>query len=506
MTSVVPRWLAAPLFVFLLSLVLSAKLLAATARGADAPPNVIFILADDLGYADLACYGAEKIRTPHLDKLAREGTRFTSFYVAQAVCTASRAALLTGVYPNRIGMGGALNHTSREGIAPGEKLLSDLFKERGYATGIFGKWHLGHYAPFLPTRRGFDEWLGIPYSNDLGPLHPVTPGLPPLPLYENEKVVETDPDMALFTRRFTERSIAFIERNRDRPFFLYLPHVMPHVPIFASKEFKGRSAAGLYGDVIEELDASVGQIVATIQRLGLDQRTLILFASDNGPWTSYGDHAGSAGKFREGKLTTFEGGHRVPFIARWPQRVPAGRTSDALFAAMDLHATLATLIGARLPTKDYDGQDLLPLLLGNPGAKRREKFWYYSTGELQAVRWNQWKLHVPHEYLALDGPPGHGGKPTNFGKLKPGATGAITNSGLSGIASRHGYRVEKMPLALFDLAADPGETTDVSAAHPEIVARLQQEVAAARADLGDTLTGVAPTHARPVGRFDEKAK
>ena len=487
----------------LASIVLAANLLAQA--GSNAAPNIVLIFVDDLGYADLGCYGAKTIRTPEIDRLAREGTRFTSFCVAQAVCTASRAALLTGVYPNRIGMGGALNHTSRTGVHPREKLLSDLFKSQGYATAIFGKWHLGHHPPFLPTRRGFDEWFGIPYSNDLGPLHPVTPGLPPLPLYENETVVETDPDQAQFTRRLTERAISFIERHHDKPFFLYLPHVMPHVPIFASEKFRGRSAGGLYGDVVEELDWSVGEILAALRRLGIDDRTLVIFASDNGPWTSYGDHAGSAVPFREGKLTTFEGGHRTPFIARWPKCVPAGRVTDELVTAMDVHATLATLIGARLPDTGYDGRNFLPLLLGQPGAKGRDEFWYYSTGELQAVRLGQWKLHVPHEYLALAVAPGRGGKPANFGNIRPGATGAIANSGLSGIASRHGYRFEKIGLALYNLKDDPGETRDVAAAHPEIVARLQTVVASARADLGDTLTNVKPTHARPVRDIGEIA-
>lgn len=463
------------------------------------PPNVVLIFVDDMGYADLGSYGAKTIRTPHLDRMATEGTRFTNFYVAQAVCTASRAALLAGVYPNRIGMGGALNHTSPTGIHPKEKLLSDLFKTRGYTTAIYGKWHLGHHRQFLPTQRGFDEFLGIPYSNDLGPLHPVTPGLPPLPLYKDDEIVEADPDQGLFTKRFTEAAISFIERNREKPFFVYLPHVMPHVPIFASEKFRGKSAAGLYGDVIEELDASVGDIFAALRRLGLDEKTLVLFASDNGPWHSYGDHAGSPGSFREGKLTTFEGGHRVPFIARWPGRVPAGRTSDEMIAAMDVHATLASLVGAPLPTKGYDGLDLRPLLLGEVGTKGRDTFWYYSTDELQAVRQGDWKLHVPHEHLTLAAEPGVGGKPSNFGKFHPGATGTITNSGLSGIASRHGYKFGRIGTALYNLKEDPGETRDVAAANPEVVARLQQVVAAARADLGDALTGVKPTNARPVG-------
>ncbi|MSU51160.1 MAG: hypothetical protein EXS37_19075, partial [Opitutus sp.] len=253
------------------------------------------------------------------------------------------------------------------------------------------------------------------------------------------------------------------------------------------------------GDVVQELDWSVGEIMATLRRLVLDERTLVIFTSDNGPWTSYGEHAGSAGPFREGKLTTFEGGQRTPFIARWPGHIAAARVTDALFTAMDLHATIAALIGAKLPDVRHDGTDLTPLLLGRPGAKGRDEFWYYSTDELHAVRQGDWKLHVPHEYLTLIAGPGRGGKPSNFGHIQPGATGAIENSGLRGIASRHGYKFAPLGLALYNLKDDPGETRDVAAAHPEIVARLQQVVAAARADLGDALTGIKPTQARAVG-------
>ncbi|HUR59655.1 MAG TPA: sulfatase [Opitutaceae bacterium] len=468
----------------------------ATAAPAFRPPNVIIIFVDDLGYGDLGCFGAKDIRTPNIDRLAAEGSRFTSFYVGQAVCTASRAALLTGCYPNRVGLGGALNHTSTTGIHPGEKLLSDVFKAQGYATGIFGKWHLGHQPPFLPTRRGFDEWRGIPYSNDLGPLHPVTAGLPPLPVYENEKVVATDPDQSRFTQDITAHSVAFIERHRDRPFFLYVPHVMPHVPIFASEKFRGTSGRGLYGDVVQELDWSVGEIMATLGRLKLDETTLVVFASDNGPWHSYGEHAGSAGGLREGKLTTFEGGLRVPFLVRWPGHIPAGRVSDELFTAMDLHTSLVAMIGARADNAKRDGLDLSSLLLGRRGAKGRNELWYYSTDELHAVRQGEWKLHVPHEYLTLAGAPGRDGKPSNFGRFAP---GSIKDSGLRGIASRHGYRFEKIGLALYNLHADPGETRDLAAVHPEIVARLLKVVAAARADLGDALTKVEPTNARAAG-------
>ena len=459
-------------------------------------PNIVFIMADDLGYGDLGCYGAKDIRTPHIDRLAREGTRFTSFYVAQAVCTASRAALLTGCYANRVGMAGALNHTSTTGLHSGEKLLSELLKTQGYATAIYGKWHLGHREPFLPTRRGFDEWFGIPYSNDNGPLHPVTRGIPSLPLYENEQVAELDPDQSQFTRRITERAVKFITRHKDQPFFLYVPHIMPHVPIFASAKFKGTSGRGLYCDVVQELDWSVGEIMAALRKNGIDGRTLVVFTSDNGPFLSYGEHAGSAAPLREGKLTAFGGGVDVPCLMRWPGRVPAGRVTAELVTSMDLYTSFARMCGATLPTVKIDGTDLSPLVLGEKGATGRDTFWFYSGEELQAVRVGDWKLHLPHEYLTVAASPGTGGKPSNWENMKP---LSIEVSGIRGIASRHGYRVEKIGLALYDLKNDPGETRDMASAHPEIVARLQAEVARARADLGDSLTGVRATHARPAG-------
>ena len=474
-------------------------LLAAPARAAEsapARPNVVFILCDDLGYADLGCFGATDIRTPNIDRLAHEGTKFTSFYVGQAVCTASRAALMTGSYPNRVSMSGALNHTSTTGLNPREKTLAQVFKEQGYATAMFGKWHLGHHPQFLPTRRGFDEWLGIPYSNDNGPLHPVTRGIPSLPLYENEEVVEVDPDQSQFTARFTARAISFIERNRDRPFFLYLPYVMPHVPIFASAKFRGTSQRGLYGDVVQELDWSVGEIMTTLKRLGLDEKTLVVFTSDNGPFLSYGEHAGLATPLREGKLTTFEGGHRTPCLMRWPGRVPAARVSDEPLSTMDLHATFAQWIGGKLPAVKRDGGDVSPLLFGAPGAKGRDEFWFYSGDELHAVRLGDWKLHAAHDYLTVAAEPGRGGKPSNYANMKP---DSIENSGIRGIASRHGYRVEPLAPALFNVRSDPGETRNVAAAHPDIVARLQARLAVARADLGDALTQTKGANLRPAG-------
>ena len=466
------------------------------------PPNIVFIFADDLGYGDLGCYGARDIKTPNIDRLAAEGSRFTSFYVAQSVCTASRAALMTGSYANRVSMSGALNHTSTVGLHLKEKLLPELFKDRGYATAAYGKWHLGHQPPFLPTRRGFDEFLGLPYSNDNGPLHPTTRGIPSLPMYENEKVIELDPDQSQFTSRFTARAISFIERNRDRPFFIYLPQVMPHVPIFTAEKNRGKSGRGLYGDVVQELDASVGDIMATLKRLGLEERTLIVFSSDNGPFLSYGEHAGLSGPLREGKLTTFEGGHRTPFIVRWPGRVPASRVSDEPLSTMDLYVSFARLIGAKLPDTKLDGIDVRPLLFGQPGAKGREEFWFYSGEELHAVRQGDWKLHLPHDYLTVAAEPGRGGKPSNWGKMN---ALPIEQSGIRGIASRHGYRVEKIGLSLYNVKQDPGETRNLAEANPEIVARLQKVAAAARADLGDSLSGVKGTNIRPAGDTKVKA-
>ncbi len=463
------------------------------AAAPDRPPNIVLIVADDLGYSDLGCYGAKGIATPNLDRLAREGTRFTSFAVAQAVCTASRAALLTGCYPNRLGMAGALNHTSTNGLAPGETLLSEICKARGYATAAFGKWHLGHQPPFLPTRQGFDVFAGLPYSNDNGPLHPTVRGIPPLPWYENEKVVERDPDQAQFTRRLTGRAVQFIAANRQRPFFLYLPHIMPHVPIFASPGFRGGSGAGVYGDVVQELDWSVGEVLKAVRDAGMERDTLVLFLSDNGPFLSYGTHAGSSGPFREGKLTAFEGGVRVPFIVRWPGRVPAGRTSDDFITALDLLPSMARLMGAELPKARIDGLDLSGVLLGSIGAKARETFLYYSGRELHAVRKGKWKLHLAHDYLTVDGPPGRDGKPANFANMKP---NAIEESGVRGIASRHGYKVENLPQSLFDLANDPGERNNVAAQHPAVVNELLVLADEARRDLGDALTNARGSNTR----------
>ena len=462
------------------------------------PPNVVIILADDLGYADVGCFGNTRIKTPNIDRMVAEGMKLTSFYVSQAVCSASRASLMTGCYANRVGMQGALNHTSKEGIHPDELLMPEMCRAAGYATGAFGKWHLGTYPMFNPLQNGFDEFLGIPYSNDNSKYHPsLAKEMPPLPFYDGLKIIETDPDQSQFTRRFTERATSFIERNKSRPFFLYLPHVMPHVPIFASDAFRGKSDAGLYGDVVEELDWSVGKILDAIQRCGLERDTLVIFFSDNGPFLSYGNHAGSAKPLREGKLTTFEGGVRVPFIARWPGRVPAGKVCDEPVMEIDLLPTIAGLAGGKLSERKIDGLDILPLLEGRAGVKSpHEALVFYGGDELQAVRSGEWKLHFPHPYITVDGEPGRDGKPAKFGQMKP---KSIMQSGIAGIASRHGYRVENVDLSLFNLKDDPGELHNIAAEHPEIVKRLRALAETTRKELGDALQGTKGAENRPLG-------
>ena len=297
-------------------------------------PNIVLILADDQGYGDVGCFGGKGFATPNLDRLAREGCRFTNFHVAQAVCSASRAALLTGCYPNRIGIHGALGPSARHGIHDEETTIAEVLKQKGYATGMAGKWHLGHHPQFLPVRHGFDEYFGLPYSNDMWPYHPeAKPGTyPPLPLIEGDKVIDaeiTPDEQRNLTTWYTERAVKFIERNKDRPFFFYLAHSMPHVPLFVSDKFQGKSQQGLYGDVMMEIDWSVGEVLKTLDKHNLTDNTLVIFTCDNGPWLSYGNHAGSAGPLREGKGTAWEGGTRVPCIMRLPGKIPAGTTSDA---------------------------------------------------------------------------------------------------------------------------------------------------------------------------------
>ncbi len=464
-------------------------------------PNIVLIFTDDLGYGDVGCFADTKIRTPNIDRLAVAGTKFTDFYVAQAVCSASRAALMTGCYANRVGMAGALNHTSPTGINPDEKLLPEILQEQGYATGMFGKWHLGLPPYFSPLKNGFDEWLGIPYSNDNSKYHPVlSDSMPPLPLYDGEQVIETDSDQALFTRRLTERAVKFIEQHQAAPFFLYVPHIMPHVPIFASDQFRNKSNFGLYGDVIEELDWSVGQIVGAIDRLGLSDNTLVIFSNDNGPFLSYGTHAGSNGPLREGKLTAFDGGVRVPTVMRWPGKIPAGRVCQTPLMSIDLLPTVCKLINASLPEQTIDGVDISAVLMNESSEDPHEALVFYSGQELHAIRVGKWKLHFPHKYLSvIPGEPRSDGKPSGFGTQKP---KSITESGVEGIASRHGYRVLELPLSLYDLSQDAGEKRNIAAQHADVVAKLSALADGYRSDLGDALTQVNGTGVREIGRND----
>jgi arylsulfatase A-like enzyme len=351
---------------------------------AERPPNFIVIFVDDLGYGDLGCYGSPDIRTPQLDRMAAEGMRFTDFYVAAAVCSPSRAALLTGRYPIRTGINRVLFPVDKTGLPGEEVTVAELLKTRGYATACVGKWHLGHLPEFLPTRQGFDSYFGIPYSNDMDKNQP--------PLMRNEEIIEHPADQATLTRRYTEEAVGFIEAHQDTPFFLYLPHTFPHVPLFASESFRGKSPRGPYGDVVEELDWSTGQILDTVRRLGIAEQTLVLFTSDNGPWLIKGAEGGSAGPLRQGKSTTFEGGMRVPCIAWWPGTIAPGREERAPAMAIDLLPTLADLAGIALPEgRTIDGRSLAGVLRGT-GTRGEERFYYFSGRELQAVREGDWKL------------------------------------------------------------------------------------------------------------------
>ena len=446
------------------------------------PPNVVLIYCDDLGWGDLGCFGAKKIRTPNIDGIARRGTRFTSFYVAQAVCSASRAALLTGCYANRLGIHGALGPNQKIGLNPEEMTLAEVLKPRGYATAIVGKWHLGRPMELLPTRQGFDEYFGLPYSNDMWPQNgnAAKGTYPPLPLIEGDRVIEETPDQSQLTRRYTERAVSFIQRSARAPFFLYLAHSMPHVPIFAGSRFAGRSRQGLYGDVIEEIDWSVGEVLKALRRNSLEKDTLVIFTSDNGPWLSYGQHGGSAGPFREGKGTSFEGGIRVPCVMQWPGHIPQGRTNDTPLMTIDVLPTLARLAGADLPTRKIDGLDVWPILRGDRGATNPHAayFIYYNQGDLLAVRSGDWKLFLPHTSQTLGGKlGGTNGVPAPYQRLAVGTE-------------------------LYNLRQDPAERVNVIADHPEVRDRLLALAEGAREELGDRRLQRVGSGVRPPGRVE----
>lgn len=423
-----------------------------TARG-DRPPNVILIYADDLGWGDLACYGHPVIRTPNLDRMAAEGMRFTNFYSAGEVCTPSRAALLTGRYPVRSGMAHdqfrVLRNNSKGGLPKQEVTLAESLKAAGYATACVGKWHLGHLPEHLPPKHGFDHYFGMPFSNDMRPSPDAPKGRAKFfeenndfwqtPLIRDSEVIEPNPVQSALTGRYTEEALKFVEASADKPFFLYFAHTFPHVPLFASDEFRGKSPAGLYGDVIEELDWSVGQVLDTLKRLGIDDSTLVMFSSDNGPWLIFNQHGGSAGLLREGKGSTWEGGMRVPGIFRWPGKIPPGAIQREVASTLDVVPTVSRLIG-REPSETLDGSDIQPLLF-NTGTVKREPFLYYRGTQLYAARLGDWKIH----------------------RLTRSAYG-------NDKAEAHD------PPQLYHLGSDPGERFNVASDHPDVVADLQSAV------------------------------
>ena len=442
-------------------------------------PNVVIMLMDNLGYGDLGCYGSTVHRTPHVDRLAQEGLRLTDFYSTSGVCTPSRASLMTGCYPRRVGLHcsglgpSVLMPMDPKGLHPDEITMAHLLRQAGCATACIGKWHLGDQPPFLPTRHGFDEYLGVPYSEDMvrSDSHP---DWPPLPLMRNEEVIEAPVDRDDLTRRYTEEAIRFIRENRDRPFFLYIPHAMPgscEEP-FATPEFRGRSGNGIYGDAVEELDWSAGRIMRTLGELGLDDRTLVIWTSDNGA-VEHHPRQGSNAPLRGWGYDTSEGAQRVPCIARWPGRIPAGQVSDEIVTMMDFLPTLACLAGTEAPTdRIIDGQDLRPLLLGNSeftSLYDEAGFFYYHMAQLQAVRAGRWKLYLPLE-----------NKKTN----------------LSGDYSEG----ESAEPELYDVRNDPGEAREVSAERPEVVEHLSGLAENARQDLGDW--DRKGTNQRPPGRVE----
>jgi len=437
----------------------AAVVIAVVSAQTRTPPNIVIILADDLGYGDLGSFGSPNIRTPRLDAMAAEGQKWTNFYV-QPVCSPSRAALLTGRLPIRSGMYGiatgtapkVLRDNAAQGLPPDEITIADLLKPRGYATAIVGKWHLGQLKPFLPMNQGFDYWFGLPYSHDMRMTVPrdngyqtaayydAKPEYWDVPLMRNGDVIERPVDHRTLTKRYTEEAVRFIGDNRGRPFFLYLAHSLPHIPLARSPEFVNHSAGGIYGDVVEEIDASTGRILDALKAAGIDERTVVVFTSDNGPWMPFGAHGGSAGPLRGGKGTTWEGGVRTPAIFRWAGTIRPGVVTD-IGSAMDLFATAGALSGAGVPgDRPIDGVDLRAPLTG-AGPSPRRVLYYYWDNELRAIRPGAYKAHFITSGAYGDGEP----------------------------------RREHNPPLLFNLAEDPGERHDIAAAHPDIVADLVKE-------------------------------
>lgn len=455
-------------------------------------PNIILILMDDMGYGDIGRTGANQYETPNLNRLAVQGMQFTWYYCPQAVSSASRAGLMTGCYPNRVGISGALMPWATNGINSEETTIAEVLKTKGYHTGIIGKWHLGHHEKFLPLQHGFDEYYGIPYSNDMWPvdfdgvpihLKDTTSNkmkYPVLPLIEGNKKVGEVPDLAgqdKLTTEYTRRAVKFIEENKKGPFFLYLPHSMVHIPLGVSEKFKGKSKQGMFGDVMMEVDWSIGEIMKALEKNGMEKNTLVIFTSDNGPWLNFGNHAGTTGGLREGKGTSWEGGQRVPCIMRWPGVIPEGVICNKLASSIDILPTLAAITGASLPEKKIDGINILPLMSGEKDASPRHEFYYYyQSNSLEAVQRDYWKLVLPHKYRTY-----RNQKPGIDGFPGPTASETVNDT------------------ELYDLRRDPGEWYNVAAFYPQKVRELEALAEKARQDLGDDITKVPGANRRKAG-------
>jgi arylsulfatase len=390
------------------------------------------IYCDDLGYGDLGCYGS-KIRTPNVDRMASEGVRFTHFYSGNPVCSPSRAALLTGRYPTRVGVPRVLFPTDTTGLPDSEITIARMLKARNYATMCIGKWHLGHLTQFLPMNRGFDEYYGIPYSNDMNPRV----------LLHNAETIENPAKLETLTPRYTAEALRFVERSKGAPFFLYMAHTYPHIPLGASDRFRGKSPLGLYGDVVEELDWSTGEILGALKKHGLDNNTLVMFSSDNGPW-----YQGSPGRLRGRKGTTWEGGQRVPFIARFPGRIPGNRMCQGVGSVMDILPTLAGLCGVPAPANPADGIDIWPLISVRKPELERDALLMFDNIHLQCARWKQWKLHLARYNSAVYSPAPAGGR-VNLPLPAP---------------------------ELYDVVNDPDESYDCASEYPEIVAQIRSRI------------------------------
>ncbi len=418
------------------------------------PPNIVVIFLDDSGFSDFHPFGSPAYDTPNVRRLAAEGCRFTNFHVPQAICSASRGALLTGCYPERTRLFGAHGPRAR-GMDPSWPTIAQVLKPAGYTSAVFGKWHIGDQPETRPLARGFDECCGLMYSNDMWRHHPESRHYDAFPLqyWENDRVTIPDvtpADQTHLTQWYTQHAVDFIRRKRDQPFFLYVPHNMPHVPLFVSPAFAGRSGAGLYGDVMLELDSSVGEIMKALDEAGVAENTLVVFTSDNGPWTSYGNHAGAT-PYRESKGTSFDGGTRSACIMRFPGRIPAGSVSNAMLGSIDLLPTFARLAGVAPSQTPLDGRDVWELVSGHPDATNPHEYYAFTTGNTFEGVFSgdgRWKLHLPHNYRTLAGEPG----------------------GRDGIPVK--YRQGQIGLSLFDMAEDPYETTNVLDRHPEVGARL----------------------------------